>query len=272
MKTRPSQIEAVKKAGKTGANPAAGAFTLAELLTVAAVIAVLLALAMPVFSGIKTSGDLTRAAYDLAGLLRECRACAMADNTFVFVGFAEQDAAPDASGGPPAGSGMVRVAAVESRDGTRGYDAACGSLPSPAWSHYNNGANFNPVGALQHFDNLHLLPYRLPPEGGLKRPVVGPQYNLGGIGGSHAYKPVTPFAWPPGSSLDGKCACYFDKVIHFDPQGVARIQYKTNTDEIRSWMEIGLQPLHDGVPDASGSNFAVIQVNCMTGAARVFRP
>jgi hypothetical protein len=81
---------------------------------------------------------------------------------------------------------------------------------------------------------------------------------------------VTQFDWPLGSALNaGQYA--FTKVINFDPQGVARIQTNGNADGIVTYMEIGLQQTK-GATIIADPNVAAIQIDCMTGATKKYRP
>jgi prepilin-type N-terminal cleavage/methylation domain-containing protein len=68
------------------------AFSLIELLIVIAIIAVLSALALPAFNSIRNAGGLTQTANDIAGILEQARAYAMAQNTYVWVGFRKDGA------------------------------------------------------------------------------------------------------------------------------------------------------------------------------------
>jgi prepilin-type N-terminal cleavage/methylation domain-containing protein len=68
------------------------AFSLIELLIVIAIIAVLSALALPAFNSIRNAGGLTKTANDIAGILEQARAYAMAQNTYVWVGFRKDGA------------------------------------------------------------------------------------------------------------------------------------------------------------------------------------
>lgn len=63
------------------------AFSLIELLIVIAIIAMLSALALPAFNSIRNAGGLTKTASDIAGILEQARAYAMAQNTYTWVGF-----------------------------------------------------------------------------------------------------------------------------------------------------------------------------------------
>ena len=192
----------------------------------------------------------------------------MANNTFVWVGFKEVDASKDSSISPQiAGIGRLAIAIVASRDGTRGYDATNNSLSNPAWTNYNNGANLVAISKLQRFENVHLaasLPP--PPTGPMVRPILDWTYVLGNANCTS----VTPFDWPLGSALNaGQYS--FQKVVNFDPRGVARIQSSTNIDDIATYIEAGLQQAH-GTVVPSSPNVAALQIDCMTGATRKYRP
>ena len=63
-----------------------GAFSLVELLIVIAIVAVLSSLALPAFNSIRGAGGLTKTANDIAGILEQARAYAMAQSTYVWVG------------------------------------------------------------------------------------------------------------------------------------------------------------------------------------------
>jgi prepilin-type N-terminal cleavage/methylation domain-containing protein len=246
-----------------------GAFSLIELLAVMAVVALMLSLAVPAFNSIRGSGDLVKATYDIAGILNQARAYAMANNTFVFVGIGEFDASKDSSASPQvAGTGRVALAVVAAKDGTRGYNVSNSSLPSPAWSSYSNGTNLFAVARLLRFENLHLLDFGGVPSSGnmLRQTSVA-------VSGSSS---VTPFDWPLGKAINsGQYS--FKNVLYFDPQGVARIQTASSMDRIVPCLEIGLQPAHGtAVPAAPTNqnvgNHSAIQIDGLTGATRIYRP
>jgi prepilin-type N-terminal cleavage/methylation domain-containing protein len=249
------------------------AFTLVELLVVVGIIALLLALIAPAFTYIKGGTDVTSAAYTIKGVLDTARTYAKANNTYTWVGFKEVDVSQDSSVSPQAGgTGRVAMAIVASKNGTRGYDIINPSLPnSPpnfAWTNppgYNNGANLVAVGKLQYLNNVHLAG-ALTTAGNMARPNTSNDYIIG-----LAPPSVTPFDWPLGSAVDaGQYS--FKKVINFDPQGVARIQYSTNTYTISPYTEIDLQQTHGTTVDSNNPNVVAIQLGGVGGSVTIYRP
>ncbi len=269
-----SRALALREGGPVTPERSVGGFTLVELLVVIGIVALLMALIAPAFTNIKSGTDVTSAAYTIKGVLDTARTYAKANNTYVWVGFKEVDVSRDASVSPQIdGTGRVAIASVASKDGTRGYDVTNNSLSNPTWTNYNNGANLAAVGKLQHLDNVHLAttlngPSNPPPTtGNMARPNI--QSNNYVIG--NAPTSVTPFDWPLGSALNaGQYS--FQKVINFDPQGVARIQYSTNSDSIGAYTEIGLQQTHGTVVDTASPNVTAIQLGGVAGSVTIYRP
>ena len=254
-----------------------GGFTLIELLVVVGIIALLFVLIAPAFTYMKSGSDFTNGVYGIQGVLENARTYAKANHTYVFVGFAEVDASADPSASPQnAGNGRVAVAVVASKDGTGQFNYATSGQGADWTLNYNNGANLIAVGKLQRYENLHFLvnfgswPFSADhPNMGRSQP--GTFYTLG-----IAPSSVTPFAWPLGSPQNSG-QYQFNKVIYFDPRGIARIAYSTNANEIVQVMEIDLQPTHGTLvpPNPSNQevgNQAAIQVAPMSGEVRVYRP
>src|SRR5437773_2578964 len=99
-------------------------FTLIELLVVIGVIILLTALLTPAFTNLKRAGDVTSAAYTIKGVLEQARTYAMANNTYTWVGFYEEnttDASPTSIAPPYPGKGRVLLATIYSIDGTKIY-------------------------------------------------------------------------------------------------------------------------------------------------------
>ena len=245
-----------------------GGFTLLELLIVVGIIGLLLVLIAPAFNNIKGGTDVTSAAYTMKGVLDTARTYAKTNNTYTWVGFKEVDVSQDSSVSPQlSGTGRVAMAIVASKDGTRGYDITSNPLPIPsAWTNYNNGANLLAVGKLQYLNNVHLAG-ALATAGNMARPNVSSNNYIIGL----APNSVTPFDWPLGSALNGG-QYSFQKVINFDPQGVARIQYSNNTDTISPYTEVGLQQTHGTTVDTNNPNVVAIQLSGVGGSVTIYRP
>jgi len=244
-------------------------FTLLELLIVVGIMGLLLVLIAPAFTTIKGGTDVTRAAYTIQGVLDTARTYAKANNTYTWVGFKEVDVSKDSSVTPQnSGIGRVAMAIVASKNGTRGYDITVNPqpIPSPWTLNYNNGANLVAVGKLEYLDNVHLAG-ALTTAGNMARPNVSSNNYIIGLAPASA----TPFDWPLGSPLNGG-QYSFQTVINFDPQGVARIQYSTNTTTISPYTEIDLQPTHGTTVDTNNRNVVAIQLGGVGGNATIYRP
>jgi len=257
-----------------------------ELLVVLSIMILMTVLVAPAFTNRKSADDMTKAADGIKGLLDTARTYAKANNTYVFVGFAEVNASVNPSVSPQsAGNGRVAVAAVVSKDGSRQFQYVTSGQGSDWTFSYANGANLLAIAKLQTYENLHFVNFAswtptAHPSSNMARPSPTPSktdpatltYNL------YTSSSVTPFTWPLGSPLGGGYQYRFDKVIHFDPQGVARIAAPGNADEVTSVIEIDFQPAHGTVVPAGPpsnqdvGNNVVIQIDPSSGAIRVYRP
>ena len=266
-------------------------FTLLEMLIVVAIVGLLLVLIAPAFTTIKSGSDFTNAVYGIQGLLENARTYAKANNTYVFVGFAEVDSSIDPSISPQVvGYGRVTAAVVASKDGTRHFQYATSNQGADWQANYADsttpeyrGGHLTPIGKLQRFENLHFVPVDFgswtptghPGSKMARFQPTGPPYILGNAASSS----VTPFTWPLGSPLNSGYQYKFDRVINFDPTGTARIATANNADAIVSVMEIDLLTTHGTAPSPTPTpfiqdvgNHAAIQIAPMSGEIRVYRP
>src|SRR5437899_7607647 len=97
-------------------------FTLIELLVVIGVVILLTVLLTPAFTNLKRAGDVTSAAYTIKGVLEQARTYAMANHTYTWVGFYEEDASQPSTNPPTPGVGRLIVSIVASKDGTTVYN------------------------------------------------------------------------------------------------------------------------------------------------------
>jgi prepilin-type N-terminal cleavage/methylation domain-containing protein len=106
-RTHPSPLiprEKLSRLGFISQERGKRAFTVVELLVVIAIGAILAALATPALSSLSRSGDMNQAVSGISLLLNESRAFAMAHNTYVWVGFSQNQATQMLTVGAVAGT------------------------------------------------------------------------------------------------------------------------------------------------------------------------
>jgi type II secretory pathway pseudopilin PulG len=266
----------------------ASAFTLLELLIVIGIIALLFVLLTPAFTTIKSGGDVTSAAYTIKGVLDTARTYAKANNTYVWVGFAEENAGSNPPATPtatpaasPYPSGRLVMAIVASKDGTTIYNPNSLNNPDPI-----DPAKLIPVTKLVKIDNVHLPLFAAGNGAGDvfdARPSPSPasdynysrfgELNVAGLGA-----PLTdsqfPFQYPVGSPAP-TAKYVFRKTLQFTPRGECRIN---STYDVRRVIEIGLLPTHGSIvptPTPSAGNYignvAAVQITGFGGSVKIYR-
>jgi type II secretory pathway pseudopilin PulG len=254
-----------------------------ELLVVITILAVLLVLLVPIFTTRKSSDDATAAAFAVTGALENARTFAVSNNTYVWVGFFEEDANGPNTKPRPAGVGRVVMSVVASREGNRYKDSNVSAsephafYPPPPSPTPIPGSDSNPVmltqiGPIRKIDNSDLV---VLPQTNLPRPVVTSDYQVAApefamhpptLGSSAVSNPTT-FNYPLAAA-PADVEYIFTKIIEFNPRGEAMKIVDLPTQLI----EIGLRPTHGNVPDMNSPNVVAIQLSCATGAARMYRP
>jgi prepilin-type N-terminal cleavage/methylation domain-containing protein len=229
-------------------------FTLIELLVVIGIMGLLLTLAAPAISALRGSGDLGKAAGDIQAILEQARSYAMANNTYVYAGIVEQDGVNPTNA---VGIGHVAVGVVFSKTGLRPY--ADPATPGPLID-----TNINPLGSVKFFDNVHLT----------NSDTVGTSGNMArskyDIDLGTNTNSLTTFQIPP----NGTAKYSFNRVVEYDPQGVARYQTSSTSldTSTKNYLEIPLMTARGNVAMTNSSNTAVIQIDGITGAVRLYRP
>jgi prepilin-type N-terminal cleavage/methylation domain-containing protein len=244
-------------------------FSLMELLVVMGVILAVAALVLPAVTGIKKSGDITKAAYDIAGMLETARAHAMAYNTHTWVGFYEEDsgaAGPTTSTPPYEGVGRVVIALVASKDGSRIYDHEDppATLPSD---------RLNMIGKLIRLENIHLSDIGEPP-GGAPGTLEGRSPAAYTYGETEEERKLSRIS----SESDAATAFpftvqdyVFHKTIMFNPRGEASVPNSSGDCLLRPVVEIGLRPTHGNAVDSNDPNVIAIQLTGIGGNVEIFR-
>jgi type II secretory pathway pseudopilin PulG len=223
------------------------AFTLLELLIVTGIIAVMMALVTPAFTNLKSAGDVTSAAYTIKGVLEQARTYAMANNTYAWVGFFEEDA----SSSTPAvlGNGRLVMSAVASIDGTNIYGLGTGAI---------DPTKLRQLGKLIKIDNVHLPLFAVGSGTGETfdtRPAIQfdptAGYNYSRFGELNAATPNTaPYTTPynfqyPVGNPSPTAQYTFKKLLQCSPLGEIRVN--GNSYQVRTAVEIGLVQTHSNV-------------------------
>src|SRR6476659_3961984 len=231
------------------------AFTLLELLIVMGIVALLMVLIAPAFTGIKGGTDVTNTAYTIKGVLDTARTYAKANNTYTWVGFAGS-----------VGSnltGNVALVAVASKDGTD-----LGTGVNQAGNRVDITTSVMPIGKVMRLENAHIgdtgtpQPSPSPAPEFETRASVNVNYR---IGASDPQYDSDYYFTEQGTT--------FNRWIRFSPRGEAVV--KGGNTQITQYAEVGLLPTHGttlaaGINPASG-NLVAIQVSGFGGNVRIYR-
>ena len=239
-----------------------GGFTLIELMLVIGVISLLMVLVVPAVSNLKGSGDLTNAAYTISGALEQARSHALGNNTYVWVGFYEEDVSKSSTSPATPGIGRVVISIVASKDGTIIYDPNSLAAIDPT--------RLTHVGKLIKLQNVHLTTFTDGSGTGSTfdtRPPV--TYDTARIGDRTPPSPsLTPFQYPVGTPTP--TAQYtFLKAIQFSPRGEARIN--NNNFTLKTAAEVGLRQAHGAAVDTVNPNVVAIQFSAISGNTKIYR-
>jgi competence protein ComGC len=267
-------------------NRSLSAFTLIELLVVTFIITLLMVLLAPAFKSLKRAEDATVAAYVIKDVVEQARSHAMANNTYTWVGFYEEDGSvPSASPTATPGDGRLVMSIVASIDGTNLYGSNTSGPIDPT--------KLRQIGRLVKVENVHLPLFAIGTGKGEtfeNRPAVqfDPTggYNYSRFGELNASPPntaplTTPFNFQYPVGNPAPTAWYsFRKLLQFSPLGEARVN--GNTYDIRRFVEIGLIQTHSNivpVPTSGGGtstasysgNVVALQISGFGGNVKIYR-
>jgi len=264
-------------------------FTLIELLVVIGIMILLTVLLTPAFTNLKSAGDVTSAAYTIKGVLEQGRTYAMANNTYTWVGFYEEDVSQPSKNPPIPGVGRLVMSIVAAKDGVQGFDPIAVAGPTNRL----DPRRLIQIGKLIKIDNVHLPLFTIPTgtTGNTfdtrpaiqNDPAVG--YNDSRFGELNAAPPNTapvsnngsskfPFQYPVGDPVP-PAQYNFAKTLQFDPRGEGRIN---GTYDVRPVIEIGLLSTHGNIgptPTPSAGNYpgnvVAVQLNGVAGNVKIYR-
>jgi prepilin-type N-terminal cleavage/methylation domain-containing protein len=265
------------------------AFTLIELLVVMSIIAILLVLMAPAFTTLKSAGDVTSAADTVKGVLDQARTYAMANNTYAWVGFYEEDVSTPSTNPATPGIGRIVMSIVASKDGTTVYNPNSVTNPDPI-----DRTKLSQIGKPVKIDNVHLPLFAIGTGTGntfATRPALQNDpvavYNYSRFGEVNAAVPNTapytnsqfPFWYPLTAASQAQAQYYFQRTLQFNPRGENRIN---STYDMRRVVEIGLLPTHGNatpVPVSGAGtstvtfsgNVVAVQINGAGGDVKIYR-
>lgn len=256
-----------------------GAFTLIELMVVIGVIVLLTSLLAPAFTNLKRAGDITNAAETIAATLAHARICAIANNTYTWVGFYEEAATSTSatSATPPyPGKGRLLLAIVRSLDGTPIFDVNDPFAELPA-------TRIAQVGKLVKLEGVHVTDIGAPPP-----PTADPTPLPNRL----AARLDTPYTYAANlnadhfnrisSDSDDKTKFWFAaqdytfyKTVRFTPRGEANLN---STYSLKVAAELGLVPTHGDTPPTPpprgsryNGNVVAIQFSGVGGNFKIYR-
>jgi prepilin-type N-terminal cleavage/methylation domain-containing protein len=242
------------------------AFTLLEMLVVMAIIAILLVAVVPALTTIKTAGGVTNAAYTIKDALEQARTYAMANNTYVWVGFYEEAttaAVPTNTAPPYSGTGRVVIGVVYSRDGTKIFDSSDPTAPLPP-------SSINSLGKLLKIEGIHLTDIGSP-SGGSPDNLDGrsdwPYTYAAGISADHFNRISSTSADKTKFNFTTQNYTFY-KTVRFDPRGEANLN---STYSLKNVAEIGIRPTHGNAIDANTRNVVAIQFAGIAGNFKIYR-
>ena len=248
-------------------------FSLVEILVVISVMSILSLLVTTGFQSVMGT-TYSNQASEIATTLIRARAYAMANNTYVFVGIQEVDAAQPVTGAQTAGSGRIAVSVVASNDGTRIY--------SPSAPAALDASRLAVVLPLRHYDNIHIYApaTATPAISTLPNATSGTTYNLALPSSTTSStlqtssKAATTYNWPLTGGVQysfGNNSSSPGTVIQFNPQGEAQIVTAANTDAILQWIEIDLAPSRGNKVSSTTVNPATILIDGASGSVSLYR-
>lgn len=210
-------------------------FSLLEILTVVALMAIVLGVSIPAISGLNNSGKANQTIAEVAGLLEQARQYAVAQNTYVWVVFNTEVVN---------GADILHVTVVASRDGTD--PQAYGAVPSGA---------FDLISRVRSFPQV-----RLTAAGNFTPAQISGLPSTAGAANALGAGAIFNIKIPERATTSA-----FSQSIRFTPSGEAR-SASSPTD----FIEFGLQPAPT-TSTPNTNNIAAIRVNGLTGQPRVYR-
>jgi type II secretory pathway pseudopilin PulG len=201
------------------------------------ILGILLVALLPKISALGSTQSITQAYGAIPDLLRQARAYAMANNTYVYVGIEQ---------GTGTNVDKVYLGIVASKDGTSNISGG---------AFKNTKDDLTALNRIQVFDGVKMT--EQPPTN-----IEG--FNPSGDGRTLEDGAVT---FPSTLITSNSGVETFKKVIQFTPGGAAYLATLNTVQVPSSYILASFAPAHGNEKNAFG-----VQVDGMTGAVRAFRP
>jgi prepilin-type N-terminal cleavage/methylation domain-containing protein len=255
-------------------------FSLVETLVVITITLILGTLSAMMVPSLMSAQTIAQASSDISQVLDDARSYAIANHTYVFVGFEEVNASnqPNASNQTLVSSssgGRVAVLVVAAKDGSNNYASA---------SPYFNSANLTALSKVRFINSVHMADFSSLSASSGPMAARAQIITANSLGANATTGGTALFTWPLGASAsNAEYSFYTSEVIVFDQEGLAGVVNSTTytasgyAAPTSSWIEIGLQLTHGTAIPTAPTNIATgqlasIQLDGVTGANRVFRP
>ncbi|XHR27173.1 MAG: Tfp pilus assembly protein FimT/FimU [Chthoniobacteraceae bacterium] len=251
------------------------AFSMLELMVVLAIMVIMTGLLVPTMLGLKRSRDLTSAAYSIKGALEEARIYAVANNTYTWVGFFEEDGASASSAPAMSGVGRVVICTMTSRDGSAIYNKALASGNTPSVQALTP-SRLVQVGKLVKLNNVHIVDATSRNIGTRQAGTLTTK-NLVGLSSEPL---LFSFQYPlagaaqytfgirPVPTANGSPVA--NGIVQFDPRGEVITDSGPMTIAAPN-KEIAIEESH-GNHAVSSQNIIALQLSGLTGEVTMYRP
>lgn len=253
------------------------AFTLVELIVVMGIIVVMIALVVPAVTSIARTNSVTRALYEVTGALENARTYAVANQTYVYVGFVQEDLTTE-------NRTRLVMATIASRDGTRPYLTKTDAAKDMDMS--ANGP-LRQIGKVIRIDDVRFVKRSDFPARDTSandplnvRPLAEPAGQttpVNGIVPDDAEKTQYPFTLTSGIKPAVGNAYTFERMVEFAPDGACITNPKFNASsgaqrDVAPVNEIGLMPTRGLNATKTEADIVAVQYGGMIGQVKFYRP
>jgi type IV pilus assembly protein PilE len=222
-------------------------FTLVELLVVLTIIAILAAIVSPLVPGLIKGDQFDSNVNTLTAILEEAREAATANNTFVWVAFADPPATSPSSG--------TWVATFQSQDGTDTYTTSTATT-TPVWTATTATITSTNSNLLLHAKLVNLPNFKMDSTLFSEPATVKSQAPTTYTG------PQTPLSWsiPAIANTGMPSTTVFKYAIQFTPNGEAHVVTWSSN------IQFGFYPATGAI-----NNYLLLNISRLTGRTTTFR-